>query len=314
MTIQKSSKIYIAGHLGMVGSAIVRRLQLAGYSNFIIRTRHKLNLLDQAATFDFLKIEKPDYIFMAAAYVGGIYANNTYRADFIYENLAVQNNIIHGAFKAGVKDLCFLGSSCIYPRGCPQPIIEDYLLTGSLEQTNEPYAIAKIAGIKLCENYNRQYGTRFVCAMPTNLYGPNDNYDLSNCHVLPALIRKAHEAKLRNEPEYVVWGTGSPKREFLFVDDMADACVFLMERQIHDGIYNVGTGTDITIRELAETVLDVIGFRCKIVFDTSKPDGTPRKLLDVSRIKCLGWHAKTELREGVEMAYADYLAKLNGRP
>lgn len=295
----------------MVGSAIVRRLQSAGYTNLITRTRQELNLLDQRATFDFLQAEKPDYIFLAAARVGGIHANNTFRADFIYENLTVQNNVLHGALKAGINDLCFLGSSCIYPRDCPQPIKEDYLLTGPLEQTNEPYAIAKIAGIKLSESCNCQYGTRFFSAMPTNLYGPNDNYDLANSHVLPALIRKAHEAKLRNDPEYVVWGTGTPKREFLYVDDMADACVFLMEHNIGEGIYNVGTGTDVTIRELAETVMDVIGFQGKIVFDSSKPDGTMRKLLDVSRMKQLGWQAKTELRDGVAKAYASYLATLN---
>ncbi len=311
MNVQKSSKIYIAGPRGMVGSAIVRRLRAAGYTNLITRTRQELDLLDQRATFDFLKVEKPDYIFMAAARVGGIHANNTYRADFIYENLTVQNNILHGALQAGVKDLCFLGSSCIYPRDCPQPIKEDYLLTGPLEQTNEPYAIAKIAGIKLCESSNRQYGTRFVCVMPTNLYGPNDNYDLANSHVLPALIRKAHEAKLRNDPEFIVWGTGTPKREFLYVDDMADACTFLMEHNIHDGIYNIGTGTDVTIRELAETVMDVIGFQGKIVFDSSKPDGTLRKLLDVSRMKQFGWQAKTELRDGIVNAYASYLSTLN---
>ncbi len=309
--IAKSSKIYITGHRGMVGSAIVRHLQSAGYTNLITRTRQELDLLDQRATFDFLLAEKPDYIFMAAARVGGIHANNTYRADFIYENLTIQNNIIHGALQAGIKDLCFLGSSCIYPRDCPQPIKEDYLLTGPLEPTNEPYAIAKIAGIKLCESCNRQYGTRFVSVMPTNLYGPNDNYDLANSHVLPALIRKAHEAKLRNDPEYVVWGTGTPKREFLYVDDMADACVFLMEHNINDGIYNVGTGTDVTIRELAQTVMDVIGFQGKIVFDSSKPDGTMRKLLDVSRMKQLGWQANTELRDGVAKAYASYLSTLN---
>ena len=308
--ISKTSKIFIAGHRGMVGSAIVRRLQSAGYSNLITRTRKDLDLLDQRATFDFLQAEKPDYIFIAAARVGGINANNTYRADFIYENLTVQNNIIHGALKAGVKDLCFLGSSCIYPRECPQPIQEDYLLTGPLEPTNEPYAIAKIAGIKLCESGNRQYGTRYVSVMPTNLYGPNDNYDLANSHVLPALIRKAHEAKQRGDAEYVVWGTGTPKREFLYVDDMADACVFLMEHNIHDGIYNVGTGMDVTIRVLAETVMDVIGFTGKIIFDNSKPDGTPRKLLDVSRMTQLGWQAKTTLRDGIARAYAAYLTSL----
>lgn len=311
MTVEKSSKIYIAGHRGMVGSAIVRRLQSASYTNLITSTRQELNLLDQRATFEFLQEAKPDYIFLAAARVGGIHANNTFRADFLYENLSIQNNLIQGALKAGIKDLCFLGSSCIYPRDCPQPIKEDYLLTGPLEETNEPYAIAKITGIKLCESCNRQYGTRFVSAMPTNLYGPNDNYDLANSHVLPALIRKAHEAKLRNDPHFVVWGTGTPKREFLYVDDMADACVFLMEHNIQEGIYNVGTGTDVTIRELAETVMDVIGFRGEIAYDSSKPDGTMRKLLDVSRMKQLGWLAKTELRDGVAKAYASYLSTLN---
>jgi len=314
--ISKTSKFYIAGHRGMVGSAIVRRLQSAGYTNLITRTRQELDLLDQRATFDFLQAEKPDYIFMAAARVGGIHANNTYRADFIYENLTVQNNILYGALKAGIKDLCFLGSSCIYPRDCPQPIKEEYLLTGPLEQTNEPYAIAKIAGIKLCESCNRQYGSRFVSVMPTNLYGPNDNYDLANCHVLPALIRKAHEAKQAHPHNpsnltpnaLTIWGTGTPKREFLYVDDMADACVFLMKHNISEGIYNVGTGTDVTIRELAETVMGVIGFEGKIVFDSSKPDGTPRKLLDVSRMKQLGWQAKTGLRAGIEQAYANFLA------
>jgi GDP-L-fucose synthase len=311
MQALKTSKIYIAGHRGMVGSAIVRRLHSAGYINIVTRTREQLDLLDQRATLDFLQTEKPDYIFMAAARVGGIHANNTYRADFIYENLVVQNNLIFGALKSGIKDLCYLGSSCIYPRDCPQPIKEDYLLSGPLEQTNEPYAIAKIAGIKLCESCNRQYGTRFVSVMPTNLYGPNDNYDLANSHVLPALIRKAHEAKLRNDPEYVVWGSGAPRREFLYVDDMADACVFLMEHNVQNGIYNVGSGMDITIRELAETVMDIIGFKGKITFDSSKPDGTIRKLLDVSRMKELGWKAGTELKDGIEKAYASYLSILN---
>lgn len=299
-------KIYIAGHRGMVGSAIVRRLQQGGYSSLVTRTRQELELLDQRAVRDFLVSEKPDYIFLAAARVGGIHANNTYRADFIYENLQVQNNVIHGALQAGIKDLCFLGSSCIYPRDCPQPIKEEYLLTGPLEQTNEPYAIAKIAGIKLCESMNRQYGTSFVSVMPTNLYGPNDHYDLANSHVLPALIRKAHEAKLRGDAEYVVWGSGNPRREFLYVDDMAEACVFLMEKRVTDGIYNIGSGHDVTIRELAETVMEVIGFKGEMVFDTSRPDGTPRKLLDVSRMTCLGWQAKTPLREGITMAYINY--------
>jgi GDP-L-fucose synthase len=311
MTVNRSSKIYVAGHGGMVGSAIVRRLQSAGYTNLLTRTRHQLDLLDQRASFDFLQTEKPDYIFMAAAKVGGIYANSIYRADFIYENLAVQNNIIFGALKAGIKDLCFLGSSCIYPRDCSQPIKEDYLLSGPLEQTNEPYAVAKIAGIKLCESCNHQYGSRFVSIMPTNLYGPNDNYDLANSHVLPALIRKVHEAKERNDPEFVVWGTGTPKREFLYVDDMADACVFLMENQIYNGIYNVGIGHDVTIRELAEIVMKVIGFKGEIIFDTSKPDGTPRKLLNVSRLQGLGWKANTSLSDGVARAYASYLSTLN---
>jgi GDP-L-fucose synthase len=303
-------KIFVAGHRGMVGSAIVRRLQRGGYGEILTRTRQELDLLDQRAVFDFLEAERPDYVFLAAAKVGGIQANDTYRADFIYQNLTIQNNIIYGAHRAGVKDLCFLGSSCIYPRDCPQPIREDYLLTGPLEQTNEPYAIAKIAGIKLCESLNRQYGTRYVSVMPTNLYGPNDNYDLASSHVLPALIRKAHEAKLRGDAEYVVWGSGRPMREFLYVDDMADACVFLMEQGIADGIYNIGTGEDVTIRQLAETVMDVVGFAGGIVFDSGKPDGTPRKLLDVSRMAQLGWRAKTPLRDGIALAYASYLESL----
>ncbi|MFH7321202.1 GDP-L-fucose synthase family protein [Desulfurivibrio sp. D14AmB] len=310
-TLSSGSKIYIAGHRGMVGSALVRRLRAGGYSNLLTRDRRELDLLEQAAVFAFLAAEKPDYIFLAAAKVGGIQANNTLRADFIYQNLQIQNNIIHGALRAGLKDLCFLGSSCIYPRDCPQPIKEEYLLTGPLEQTNEPYAIAKIAGIKLCEACNRQYGTRFVSVMPTNLYGPNDNYDLASSHVLPALIRKVHEAREQNAAEYVVWGTGKPRREFLYVDDMADACVFLMEQGIHDGLYNIGVGSDVTIGELAATVMAVVGFQGRIVFDTSKPDGTPRKLLDVSRLRQLGWQARTPLREGIAKAYAAYLATRN---
>jgi GDP-L-fucose synthase len=303
------AKIYVAGHRGMVGSALVRRLQQAGYTNILVRTHAELDLLDQAATHAFLAREKPDFIFMAAAVVGGINANNTLRADFIYRNLMVEANLIHGAWLAGVQRLCFLGSSCIYPRDCPQPIREDYLLTGPLEQTNEPYAIAKIAGIKLCESYNRQHGTQYFSAMPTNLYGPNDNYDLAKSHVLPALIRKAHEAKQRGDSELVVWGSGTPRREFLYVDDLADACVFLMEQGVADSFYNIGTGTDVTIRELAETVMSVIGFSGKIVFDTSKPDGTPRKLLDVSRLGERGWKASTPLREGIALAYRDFMAR-----
>jgi GDP-L-fucose synthase len=310
--IDKNAKIYVAGHRGMVGSALVRRLQQAGYTNILVRTHAELDLLDQAATHAFLAREKPDFIFIAAAIVGGINANNTFRADFIYRNLMVEANLIHGAWLAGVQRLCFLGSSCIYPRDCPQPIREDYLLTGPLEQTNEPYAIAKIAGIKLCESYNRQHGTQYFSVMPTNLYGPNDNYDLAKSHVLPALIRKAHEASQRGDRELVVWGSGTPRREFLYVDDLADACVFLMEQGVADSFYNIGTGTDVTIRELAETVMSVIGFSGKIVFDTSKPDGTPRKLLDVGRLREIGWQVRTPLREGIALAYRDFLAKHAG--
>ncbi len=308
-TITKNSKIYVAGHRGMVGSAIVRRLQSAGYSNLVTRTHAELDLIDQAAVSEFMQQEKPDYIFLAAAKVGGIQANNTYRADFIYQNMMVQANIVQAAYQAGVERMLFLGSSCIYPRDCPQPIREEYLLTGPLEQTNEPYAIAKIAGVKLCESYNRQYGTAYVSAMPTNLYGPNDHYDLNNSHVLPALIRKAHEAKQRGDKQLVVWGSGRPRREFMYVDDMADACVFLMDSDVRDGLFNVGLGTDVTIRELAETIMDVIGFKGEIVFDSSKPDGTPRKLLSTERLRALGWEARTELREGIRNAYADFIGR-----
>lgn len=307
--MNKNAKIYIAGHRGMVGSAIERRLMSAGYKNIVTRTHAELDLSNQAAVTQFLENEKPDYIFLAAAKVGGIHANNTYRAEFIYQNLMMEANIVHAAWQAGVQRLLFLGSSCIYPRDCPQPIKENYLLTGPLEATNEPYAIAKIAGIKLCESYNRQYGTQYVSVMPTNLYGPNDNYDLNNSHVLPALIRKTHEAKVRGERTLVVWGSGKPMREFLYVDDMADACVFLMESDISEGLFNVGTGEDVTIRELAETVMSVIGFKGEIVFDVSKPDGTPRKLLNVDRLRGLGWQAKTSLRDGIARAYADFLHK-----
>ena len=310
--MDKNARIYVAGHRGMVGSALVRRLQQAGYSNFLTRTRAELDLLSQAATAAFLQQEKPDFIFMAAARVGGIHANNSLRANFIYENLMVEANLIHGAWQAGIQQLCFLGSSCIYPRDCPQPIREDYLLTGPLEPTNEPYAIAKIAGIKLCESYNRQYGTRYFSVMPTNLYGLNDNYDLANSHVLPALIRKAHEAKQRGDRELVVWGSGKPRREFLYVDDLADACVFLMEQGVGEGIYNIGAGEDVTIRELAETVMSVVDFPGRIVFDATKPDGTPRKWLDVSRLAELGWRARVPLREGIALAYRDFMARHGG--
>ena len=297
------AKIFITGHRGMVGSAIVRRLQAGGYTELLTRTHAELDLLDQRAVHDFLAHEKPDYLFIAAAKVGGIQANNQYRADFLYQNLLIEANLIHGAHLAGVQRLMFLGSSCIYPRDCPQPIKEDYLLTGPLEPTNEPYAIAKIAGIKLAENYNRQHGRQYISAMPTNLYGPNDNYDLATSHVLPALIRKAHEAKARGDAEYVVWGSGTPRREFLYVDDLADACVHLMESGYDGPLVNIGTGIDVTIRELADTVMQVVGFEGKIVFDSSKPDGTPRKLLDVSRLAALGWRARVALRDGIQAAY-----------
>lgn len=304
--MKKDAKIYVSGHRGMVGSAIVRKLSSLGYTNLVTRTHAELDLINQQAVSDFLSQEKPDYIFMAAAKVGGIHANDTLRADFLYQNLMIEANVVHAAWQAGVDRMLFLGSSCIYPRDCPQPIREDYLLTGPLEQTNEPYAIAKIAGVKLCESYNRQYGTHYVSAMPTNLYGPNDSYDLNNSHVLPALIRKTQEAKLRGDSELVVWGSGKPMREFLYVDDMADACVFLMERGVSGGLFNIGTGKDVTIRELAETVMDVVGFEGRIVYDTGKPDGTPRKLLNVDRMKDLGWSANTSLREGITRAWADY--------
>ncbi|MBC7704357.1 MAG: GDP-L-fucose synthase [Rhodoferax sp.] len=306
--MDKHNKIFVAGHRGMVGSAIVRKLQAKGYSNIITRTHHELDLLDQAAVHAFMQAEKPDYLFLAAAKVGGIQANNIYRADFIYQNLLIQANVIHSAHEAGVQRMLSLGSSCIYPRDCPQPIKEEYLLTGPLEQTNEPYALAKIAGVKMCESYNRQYGRQYVSAMPTNLYGPNDNYDLSNSHVLPALLRKAHEAKLRGDKKLEVWGSGKPMREFMHVDDMADASVFIMENEsIKDGLLNVGTGTDVTIRELAETIMDVVGFEGTLTFDASKPDGTPRKLMDVSRMKEIGWLSDISLKAGIGLTYAEFV-------
>ncbi len=348
-SIDKNAKIFVAGHRGMVGSALVRQLESKGYKNILTRNKIQLDLLDQRAVFEFLELHKPDYIFIAAAKVGGIQANNTYRADFLYQNLVIEANLIHGAHLAGIQRLCFLGSSCIYPRDCPQPIKEEYLLTGPLEQTNEPYAIAKIAGIKLCESYNRQYGRQYISVMPTNLYGPNDTYDLANSHVLPALIRKVHLAKLGMEgdldgirrdekvfgsipddilsrigcerdnavhivksPNYpakdtlVVWGSGTPRREFLYVDDLADACVHLMEQGYDGQLLNVGSGSDITIRELAETVMAVVGMQGQIVFDNTKPDGTPRKLLDVSAIGRTGWKAGIPMREGIESAYQQF--------
>ena len=302
--IPLSSKIYVTGHRGMVGSALVRRLQAGGYTNIVTRSRQELDLLDQVAVRAFLQAETHDYIFIAAAKVCGIRANSVYRADFLYANQLIKANLIHGAHLAGVQRLMFLGSSCIYPRDCTQPIREDYLLTGPLEQTNEPYAIAKIAGIKLAESYNRQYGRQYVSVMPTNLYGPNDNYDLANSHVLPALLRKTHEARLRDDPSLVVWGTGSPRREFLYVEDLADACVYLMEAGYDGPLLNIGTGVDVSIRELAETVMEVVGYRGNITFDASKPDGTPRKLLDVDRLTALGWKARTQLLDGIRLAYA----------
>jgi GDP-L-fucose synthase len=306
--LDKSAGIYVAGHRGMVGSAIVRRLHAAGYSDVITRTREQTDLLDQRSVLDFLAAAKPAYIFLAAARVGGIGANARYPAGFIYENLAIACNVIHGAWRAGLRRLLFLGSSCIYPRDCPQPMREEHLLDGPLEPTNEPYAIAKIAGIKLCESYNRQYGTSYVCAMPTNLYGPNDRYDLDDCHVLPALLRKAHEAKLRGDRHLRVWGSGRPMREFLHVDDLADACVLLMEAGIAGGIFNIGRGREVSIRDLARTVAEVVGFSGAIEFDATQPDGTPRKLLDGSRMAALGWNARIDLRAGIEATYAAFLA------
>jgi len=305
--IDITSRIYVAGHRGMAGSALMRALAAKGYRNTVTRTHRELDLTDQKAVHAFFAEQKPDYVFLAAAKVGGIHANNTYRAEFLYENLMIEANVVHAAWKAGVGRMMFLGSSCIYPRDCPQPMREDYLLTAPLEATNEPYAIAKIAGVKLCENYNRQYGTGYISVMPTNLYGPNDNYDLASSHVLPALIRKAHEAKAGGASGLPVWGSGRPKREFLHVDDMADACIFLMEKGLSDGLVNIGTGRDLTIRELAEMVMDVIGFSGDIVFDASKPDGTPRKLMDTSKLTALGWQAKTPLRQGIADAYRDFL-------
>jgi GDP-L-fucose synthase len=306
--IAKDSKIYVAGHRGMVGSALVRTLEAKGYTNILTRTREELDLLDQRAVYDFLQVEKPDYIFIAAAKVGGIHANNTYRADFIFQNLQIESNLIHGAHLVDVQRLMFLGSSCIYPRDCPQPIKEEYLLTGPLEPTNEAYAIAKIAGIKLCEAYNHQYGRQYISVMPTNLYGINDNYDLETSHVLPALIRKAHEAKTRGDKTLTVWGTGTPRREFLFADDLADACAFLMEKNYSGPLLNIGSGQDITIRDLAETICFVVGFKGEILFDPQKPDGTPRKLLDVNNIAEQGWKFSSSLALGIKESYVDFLS------
>jgi GDP-L-fucose synthase len=310
MNYADTDKIYVAGHRGLVGSAIVRNLQAKGYQNILTRTHAELDLIDQAAVRRFFETEKPDHVFLAAAKVGGILANNTYPADFIYQNLMIQSNIIHASYQNGVKKLLFLGSSCIYPKQAPQPMREEHLLTGPLEATNEPYAIAKIAGIKMCGAYNRQYGTDYLSVMPTNLYGPGDNYDLDTSHVMPALIRKMHEAKQRGDKTAKVWGSGTPKREFLYSDDMADACVYLMQHCAAKDVgefVNIGVGEDVTIRELAKLVAKTVGFEGGLVFDTSKPDGTPQKLLDVSRLTGLGWRAKTGLNEGVIKAYQNYL-------
>lgn len=305
--MEKNSKIYVAGHKGLVGSAITRKLQELGYTNLVFKTIDELDLLDQKATAEFFAAEKPEYVFLAAAKVGGIHANNEYPADFIYQNLQIQNNIIHNAYLNGTKKLLFLGSSCIYPRECPQPIKEEYLLSGPLEKTNDAYAIAKIAGIKMCQSYNKQFDTKFISVMPTNQYGPNDNFDLESSHVLPALLRKLHDAKISNAKEVIMWGTGSPKREFLHVDDTADACIYLMETYDSNEIVNIGTGEDITIKELAEMIKEIVGFEGEIVNDTTKPDGTPRKLLDVSRLHSLGWKHKIPLKEGIKMTYDWFL-------
>lgn len=304
--MNKKDKIYIAGHRGMVGSAIVRKLQSEGFDNIVTRGSKELDLREQVAVREFFAAEKPDHVVLAAAKVGGIHANNVYRAQFLYENLMIQNNVIHSAYENGVQKLLFLGSSCIYPKMAPQPLKEESLLTGLLEQTNEPYAIAKIAGIKMTESYRRQYGVNYISAMPTNLYGPNDNYDLNNSHVLPALIRKFHTAKMTNAPSVEVWGTGSPMREFLHVDDLADACFFLLQNYNDELFVNIGTGEDLTIKALAEMIKDIVGFSGELKWNTEKPDGTPRKLMDVSRLHNLGWKHKIALREGITSVYAEF--------
>lgn len=302
-----TDKIFVAGHRGMVGSAIVRKLENDGFKNIVTRTSKEVDLRSQQSVNEFFEIEKPNYVFLAAAKVGGIQANNIYRADFLYDNLQIQNNVIHAAHKHEVKKLLFLGSSCIYPKLAPQPLKEEYLLIGELEPTNEPYAIAKIAGIKMCESYRRQYGCNFISAMPTNLYGPNDNYDLNNSHVLPALLRKFHTAKTNNSAFVEVWGTGSPLREFLHVDDLADACLHLMKNYNEEIFVNVGCGTDISIKDLAHLVKEIVGFEGDLIFDTTKPDGTPRKLMDISKLKSFGWSPKINLEDGIKSVYSDLL-------
>jgi GDP-L-fucose synthase len=304
--MKKNSKIYVAGHRGLVGSAIVRELEKQGYTNILMRCRKDLDLMNQLATENFFKKEKPEYVFCAAAKVGGIWANLQQKADFIYQNLQVQNNLINSAYRFGVKKLLFLGSSCIYPRQCPQPIKEEYFMTGPLEESNDAYAIAKIAGIKMCQSYNQQYKTNFISVMPTNLYGINDNFDLESAHVLPSLIRKFHEAKINNSPTVEVWGTGKPRREFLFVDDLASAVVFLMNNYDGSEIINIGTGEDCTIKELAEMIKEIVGYKGEIYWNTKKPDGIPRKLLDVSKLKKLGWEYKTDFKSGLKKTYQWY--------
>ncbi len=311
--MDKRSKIYVAGHRGLVGSALRRKLESKGYANFIFRTHRELDLTNQQAVNEFFEQERPEYVFLAAAKVGGILANSTYPAIFIYENLMIEANIIHASYKYGIKKLLFLGSSCIYPKMAPQPLKEEYLLTGPLEETNEAYAVAKIAGIRLCKHYNQQYGTNFISVMPTNLYGPNDNFDLETSHVMPALVRKFHEAKVNNQPEVIVWGTGKPFREFMHVDDMAGACVYLMESFNADDIgefVNIGVGKDITIGELAELIKEIVGFEGKIKLDTSKPDGTPQKLLDITKLNSLGWKARIALNDGIEQTYDWYQSQI----
>ncbi len=308
--MEKDAKIYIAGHRGMVGSAILRKLKAEGYTNFVTRTSTELDLRNQVAVLDFFEAERPDYVFLAAAKVGGIMANNIYRAEFLLDNLQIQNNVIDSAHRVGVRKLMFLGSSCIYPKMAPQPLREDYLLTGKLEPTNEPYAIAKIAGIKLCEAYRSQYGSNFISVMPTNLYGPNDNYDLNNSHVLPAMIRKFHEAKVEEKPFVELWGTGSPRREFLHANDLADACYFLMQHYNEPELINIGVGDDVTIKALAELIQEVVGYEGAIHWNTDKPDGTPRKLMDVGKLHSLGWKHSIDIEEGIRATYQDFLSRI----
>ena len=311
--MEKKSKIFVAGHRGLVGSAIVRKLGKKGFENLVVRTRGELDLTDQPSVERFFDKEKPEYVFLGAAKVGGIYANNTYPAEFIFSNMQVQMNVINSSWKFGAKKLLFLGSSCIYPKFCPQPMKEEHLLSGYLEPTNEPYALAKIAGIVMCKSYNRQYGTDFISVMPTNLYGPNDNYHLKNSHVLPALIRRFHEARVNAAPAVAIWGTGNPTREFLYSDDLADACIFLMERYTGNDIVNIGSGQEITVRDLATIVNNAVGYQGTIAFDPTKPDGTPRKLLDCSKLHAMGWHHSVELEDGIKHAYEDFKKMLGDK-